>query len=421
MKKSLFFIITLLSFTGVFGQDTFKTMFYNLLNFPLQQPSTTRLSELEIILSDYQPDIFMVCELNNESGANSILNMMQQSINPDYQMANFVLNTSDDTISDQNDLQNLIYFDSSKFTLDNQTVITTIYRDFNHYTLTLNTVNQNTNPITLNVIVCHLKASSGTDNQLLRLQMAQDLTTYLDGFSDDDYFILAGDFNVYTNSEPAFQEFINPANTITFTDPANRMGSWHNNSNYVDVFTQSTRTATGLGGTTGGFDDRFDFIMTSTSLSNNTGLQVQPNNYKVFGNNNNSNCWNNAINSDDCSGTLFSNTIRESLHNFSDHLPVTLNFETNQNFLNLTKFTENPVVFEIIGSNLIANTLALKINNTQIKKHKIQIYNSLGLLIKTIVSSNKTILTDISYLSQGIYYISLDNIAVKPIKFVKIH
>ncbi|WP_397363080.1 T9SS type A sorting domain-containing protein [Olleya sp. R77988] len=421
MKKKVLFFTLLLSFSGVFAQDTFKTMFYNLLNFPLQEPASTRLNELEVILSDYQPDLFMVCELNNSSGANTILSMMQQSINANYQMANFVLNTSDNNLGNQNDLQHLIYYDSTKFSLESQTEVTTIYRDFNHYTLKLNTVNQDTNPIILNVIVCHLKASSGTTNQQLRLQMAQDLTTYLNGFSNTDYFLLAGDFNVYTNSEPAFQEFINTSNNITFIDPANRMGSWHNNSNYVDVFTQSTRTATGLGGTTGGFDDRFDFLMTSTSLSNNTELQFVPNSYQVYGNNNNVNCWNSAINSTDCSGALFSESIRESLHNFSDHLPVTLNIETNQNFLSIPEVSIAQPNFEIIGTNMVTNTIEIKINNQPTFTTNLNIYNTLGQIIKTVPINYETINIDTSYLSEGIYYISLTDVNVQPLKFVKVN
>ncbi|WGD34231.1 T9SS type A sorting domain-containing protein [Olleya sp. YS] len=421
MKKKILFIVLLLNFSGVLAQDTFKTMFYNLLNFPLQEPASARLNELETILTDFKPDLFMVCELNNSSGANGILSMMQQAINTNYQMANFVLNTSDDSIGNQNDLQNLIYYDSSKFTLESQTEVSTLFRDFNHYVLKLNTVNQITNPILLNVIVCHLKASSGTNNQQLRLQMAQDLTSYLNGFSNSEYFLLAGDFNVYTNSEPAFQEFIDTNNNITFIDPANRMGSWHNNSNYVDVFTQSTRTSTGLGGTTGGFDDRFDFIMTSTSLENNAELQFVPNSYQVFGNNSNPNCWNSAINSIDCSGTLFSQAIRESLHNFSDHLPVTLTIETNQNFLSVPEVSYVQPTFEIVGTNMVSTTLDITLNKQPTFTTNINIYNTLGQMVTSISVSDKTITVDISYLSEGIYYISLPNVNVQPLKFVKVN
>ncbi len=421
MKKKLSLIAVLLSFNSLFCQEVFKTMFYNVLNFPLQEPATQRLNNLETILLDYQPDLFMICELNNSSGATSILNMMQQAINPNYQMANFVLNGSDDTIGNQNDLQNLIYFDSTKFSLESQTEVNTIFRDFNHYVLKLNTVNQASNPIEINIIVCHLKASSGTDNQQLRLQMAQDLTSYLDGFSSTDYFLLGGDLNIYTNSEPAFQELIDTNNNITFIDPADRMGSWHNNSNYLDVFTQSTRTTTSLGGSNGGFDDRFDFIMTSDNLQNNPELKYTPNSYQVWGNNGVTSCYNSAINSNDCSGSLFNTTIREALHNFSDHLPVTLQIETNESFLSLDTFQVSQSIFEIIGSNIVNSKIELKITKPLPFTTNLNIYNTLGQVMKNTPLNSETILIDISFLSEGIYYISLPKINVQPLKFVKVN
>jgi hypothetical protein len=78
--------------------------------------------------------------------------------------------------------------------------------------------------------------------------------------------LLGGDLNLYTFTEPAYQQLLQVTNNITFADPANRPGSWSNNPNFVDIFTQSTRTDFGLGGTAGGFDDRFDFILTSENM-----------------------------------------------------------------------------------------------------------------------------------------------------------
>lgn len=421
-KLSIILFFIALSCNISFAQETFKAMFYNLLNFPLQEPAASRLNELETVLSHYQPDLFMVCELNNISGATTILNMMKQSINVNYEMANFVLNTSDDTISDQNDLQNLIYYDSSKFNLESQTEVTTIYRDFNHYILKLNTVNQVTNPILLNVIVGHLKASSGTDNQALRFQMAQDLTTYLDTFSSSEYVLFGGDFNFYTSSEAGFQEFLNTNNNITFIDPANRIGSWHNNTSYVDVFTQSTRTTTSLGGAAGGFDDRFDFILTSDNMQNNPELQFENGSYKVFGNNSNINCYNSAINSTDCDGTDYSFAIRNALHNFSDHLPVTINITTTESLLNVNEFTESEITFKILGTNIVNNQLKIKANRKPTFSNYVSISNTIGQTIDVIsIKDNEELIINTSSYSNGMYYVVLNGVNVKPLKFVKVN
>ena len=71
-------------------------MFYNLLNYPLEDAVPNREDDLEFILSDYQPDLFLVCELNNIIGANNVLNITRSSISTNYEMASYVSNTSDD-------------------------------------------------------------------------------------------------------------------------------------------------------------------------------------------------------------------------------------------------------------------------------------------------------------------------------------
>ena len=232
----------------VSGQETFKVMFYNLLNYPLEDAVPNREDDLEFILSDYQPDLFLVCELNNIIGANNVLNITRSSISTNYEMATYVSNTSDDTTGDQNDLQNLLYYDSTKFILEDEIIVPTDLRDFNVYKLKVNTVNQTTNPIEFYVIVCHLKASSGDQNELRRFNMVVELDDYLSTLPSDSNILLGGDLNIYTGSEPAFQLLLQDTNNITLADPADRVGSWNNNPNFVDVFTQSTRTQNGLGG-----------------------------------------------------------------------------------------------------------------------------------------------------------------------------
>ncbi|MBT8253181.1 MAG: T9SS type A sorting domain-containing protein [Flavobacteriaceae bacterium] len=401
----------------VISQETFKIMFYNVLNFPDQGP-VNRIDNLAYILQDYQPDIFMICELNNEQGANDILGVLQ-TLKPSYSKANFVLNTSDDADGDQNFLQNIIFYDSSKFILNAQFEVTTIFRDFNHYILKLNTVDQVANPIILNAIVCHLKSSSGTVNQALRLQMVNDLTTYLDGLSSDELVLLGGDLNLYTQSEAAFQELIDPSNNITFTDPANRIGSWSNNLVYLDVFTQSTRTQSGLGGATGGFDDRFDFILTSENLAADPDLFYVPNSYQVFGNNGNNNCYNQEINSFNCSGPEFDFTIRDALYYMSDHLPVTLELQTNESLLNITEFVTTPS-YRFINGNLVEETVELAIESNVNQLKNVTVYNVYGQRMAQLeMDALNHLKFDVSNWSSGIYYITFPNRQIKPLKFIK--
>ncbi|WP_417859469.1 T9SS type A sorting domain-containing protein [Xanthomarina gelatinilytica] len=420
MKKKIQIIsmLCMMITHSLFSQENFKLMFYNLLNFPLETNVPNRIDYLEQTLNTYKPDIFMVCELNNVYGGNAILQVLQDRISEDYRSAVFTSNTSDDEIGNQNDLQNLIFYDNSKFILESQHIVQTLYRDFNHYKLKLNSVNQNSNPVYLNAIVCHLKASSGSNNENLRLQMVQDLTQYLSTFPSDSYVMLAGDFNVYSASEPAFQELIDPNNNIVFVDPVDRMGSWHTNVDYVDVFTQSTRTQSGLGGSTGGLDDRFDFILTSTNMLSNQDLYYVPNSYQAFGNNSNPNCFNNEILDTACAGTSFSLEVREALYYFSDHLPVVMELETNETLLSIPTYqTES---FQIMGTNMVDTTLEVQIHNQSLSTNKLYIFNTLGQVVKSIpLGTSNRLSIDVSGLKNGIYYIRMSNTNVQPLKFIK--
>ena len=413
-KRVVITLITVCLFANaLFSQENIKMMFYNVLNYPLQEPAS-RIQDLGVIIDDYRPDVFMICELNNEEGANNILNVMQ-ALNADYKRAVFQLNTSDDNLGDQNDLQNMLYYDSSKFILENQFIVTTTYRDFNHYVLKLKTANIDTDPKYLDVFITHLKSSSGTANQQLRLDMVNDFVAYLETLPSSSNVVFGGDLNLYTSSEPAFQELIDATNNITFVDPADRVGSWSNNTNYLDVFTQSTRTASGLGGATGGFDDRFDFILTSKNMLTNSDLYFVPNSYQVYGNNNNPNCYNQEINSIDCDGAEFSSTIRDALYVMSDHLPVTIELHTTESL------STNDVVYKngikIVGSNVVTERLTLSIRENNI--NSLAIYNTLGQKISELKTNNASNLTiDVSKLASGVYYIISSNKLTEPLKFV---
>ncbi|MFK7747978.1 MAG: T9SS type A sorting domain-containing protein [Kordia sp.] len=420
MKKQFAILCLLcLGLQHTIGQENIKTMFYNVLNFP--ELSLDRLDELEVVFSDYQPDLFMICELNDEFGAGLILNRLQ-TINPNYTQAVYFNNTSDDTGSDSNLLQNLIYYDSSKFILEGQDIITTSLRDFNRYTLKLNTVNQATNPLLLEVFVSHLKAGNSPEDELRRFLMVEELVSYLSTIDVNSKVIFAGDLNLYTSNDITFQLLTDPTNAITLTDPINRLGDWHNNSSFIDVFTQSTRTQSGLGGASGGFDDRFDFILTSENMLTNTDLYYVPNSYKAYGNNINTDCYNRAINSSDCaevpgSGVSYSPTLRNALHDMSDHLPVVMELETNEQLLSTTQFTEKNT-FQFIRGNVTDNQLSFMLNSAATNNEYV-IYDVLARkLMSGNVKNNDITNVNVANLPKGIYYIKIDDFTETK-KFIK--
>jgi hypothetical protein len=420
MKRKLLIILCLcLGLQKINAQETIKTMFYNVLNFP--ELSLDRLDELEIIISDYQPDLFMICELNDAFGAGLILNRLQM-INPNYTQATYFNNTSDDAGNDMNLLQNLIYYDNTKFSLEGQDIIATTLRDFNRYTLKLNTVNQATNPLILEVFVGHLKAGNSPEDELRRFLMVEELVSYLSTIDVNSKVLFAGDLNLYTSNDITFQKLIDPTNAITFADPVNRLGDWHTNSAFLDVMTQSTRTQGGLGGASGGFDDRFDFILTSENMLTNTDLYYKPNTYKSYGNNINPNCYNRAINSSDCaevpgSGISYSQALRTALHDMSDHLPVVMELETPEQLLNTAEFATQSS-FQFIRGNSVEDNLKFVLNST-VANNEYGVYDVLARkLIAGKVNTNDITNINVSNLPSGIYYLKIDDFTETK-KFIK--
>ena len=415
MKKVFLLISLLLGITNAVSQETINTMFYNLLEFP-EAPPSNRADILKTIIDDYQPDLFMVCELQSNNGANIFLNTSLQTADNRYQRANFVANQS----SASTNLQQLVFYNTHKLILDSQDEIITMVRDINHYAFRLNTPDAETNPIYLDVYVAHLKSSQGSANVELRASMASELTNALESIPTDHYVLFAGDFNLYTANESAYQELLDPTNAIPLKDPINRLGSWHVNASFQDIHTQSTRTSNSNFnnfGAGGGLDDRFDFILISENLENDATLHYVTNSYKAYGNN--GNCFNGNINDTSCSGSEYSQTTRNNLYNMSDHLPVVMQLQTDQ-VLNLSENLLSNYYIEFKSGNIISNTIALEIDARILGSEGV-IYNSIGQKIKTLRFDKTNLFIDATNLSGGIYYIVVKNsLNNNPLKFIKL-
>ncbi|MBL4577295.1 MAG: hypothetical protein JKX74_02410, partial [Flavobacteriales bacterium] len=310
------------------GQDTLKVMSYNLLNFPdgrngcgsnLVVPS--RWDTLRKIVQFYQPDILMVCELQNQEGADSILSASLNvgGINY-YAAANFVVNQSGYT-----GLNNMFFYNTQKVTLHSQSEILTDLRDIGEYVVYANDPNLSVyNDTTfIHFYVSHLKAgkfNAPVEENRRNLECGA-LRTYVDGITSTGNFIFGGDFNFYTSSEPGYQTLIT-GGVNKFNDPINRPGNWNNNSSFADVHTQSTRSSQNIEcGAPGGMDDRFDFILISDSIVNGGDrVQYMSGTYAAFGNDGNH--FNQSINN--LPNTAAPDSVINALYYMSDHLPVVM-------------------------------------------------------------------------------------------------
>lgn len=410
--KNTFLLLFILFTLSINAQGTIKTMVYNILDFPYANPPNRELI-LRDILNEYNPDIFMVCELQNEYGANLILDISLNSEEEKYRMAPFVPSQSGDL-----DHQQLVFYRKGMFTLEDSEQIVTPVRDVNYYQLRLSTADQETDPVNFEIFVTHLKSSQGTANKQLRLEMVQAFTSKLQTMDPNSFVLFAGDMNFYTDTEPAYQELVNPINNITMADPLDRPGVWHDKPEFQDIHSQSTRISSGPfgAGAGGGLDDRFDFIFISENMKTDEKLKYVPDTYKSFGNN--GNCFDNSINSPDCSGD-FSQTLRDNLYNFSDHLPIVMNLETNKQIvLGKEDFTREVSIS--LETTLVKESLKIHLGSNVSEEVSFNVYNVIGQKLLEHRSANQQYISiDVSQLSNGIYYLK-SNLPNSPtFKFLK--
>jgi hypothetical protein len=174
----------------------------------------------------------------------------------------------------------------------------------------------------------HLKASSGSTNEQLRAAEVDSLRKVTNALPAGSDFIVCGDFNIYGDYEPAYQNLVrdNPGDDGDFVDPLNITGVW-NNPVYSIYHTQSTRATSVGGGAGGGLDDRFDMILYSNAVAQAGGMMYVPGSCQPFGNDGNH--FSRSINF----GTngAVPQALANALYYSSDHLPVTALFEFGTN------------------------------------------------------------------------------------------
>ena len=421
IKKASLFVLCFWS-VSFFGQNTIKAMFYNILNYNSDTESQNRTPHLKTILETVQPDLFMVCELKNETASDYLYTNAILPFKQSFEKAPFKYSESPAT-----NLLQMVYYNSAKLELEQTSVIPTRIRDINHYTFKVKVESGNSNPVRIEVFVTHLKASRGQDNREKRNASATTFTRELDRLPTNSYVLFAGDFNFYTSNESGFQTIINSSNPIKIIDPVNRLCPafpddnrdyfnddydstyFWNNSSFADVHSQSTRSSSLSDGSGGGMDDRFDFILISENLTKNNNLYYKPESYKTIGNN--GNCYNSFVSNTTCLGE-FSQNLRNALYQFSDHLPITLDLQVAN-----TLSIYNTASIKFLNSNIVKDYLSIQVSDINLKS--ITIYNHLGQKVKSIeINNQKEISINLTSFSKGVYYLTADSL--QPKKIIKI-
>ncbi len=406
MEKKLLIAFFLISGFACFSQATIKLMTYNLLNFnnyttyctSANNSHVAKAGYLNTIVTNQQPDILAACEVGTNTSASYTTN---------YILGN-ALNINGETkwlaaSPTGSYLINGLFYDKNKFQLVSQPVVTTDVRDINIYKLKYLDSEE---LLYLNVVISHLKAGDTPEDAADRAAMVQELMDYLHNLGNNENYVIVGDFNVYTDSEQAFQKYINPTYpNLAFFDPVNQLGDWNSNYSYRNYHTQSTHDDSNSDcHSYGGMDDRFDFILISSSVKDGTaGIEYKADSYWAVGQDGYR--YNNSINSP-TNSTLPANVI-SALYNMSDHLPVVAEFYMgDQN--SVASLSSDPMFYANIV-NPVEGELKYQLKTTFSKEISVCVYSVSGkkLFETAIESVNGNIYThDISYLAAGMYILN---------------
>ncbi len=397
MKQNIFIlIIFLFKFAVVNSQDTIKVMHYNLLYYGKNTSFCTssnnyiddKNKNLKTIIQYVKPDIFSVNELDGESAypvSDDATYLLDNALNADG--VTYYRKTDFPKIY----LANTIFYNANKLVLKSSTPIRFTYgfeKIFNVYKFYYNSDDLETTNDTAYIycLVAHLKAGSYPENETQRTYETSLIMDYFESLGEQENYLILGDFNVYTPTESAFQNLIDPDNSLyTFNDPADQIGEWSSNYDYHYYHTQSTHTTGGCF-STGGMDDRFDFILASDYIMNGTDHYEYINDsYKTIGQDGSN--YNGSLNT--TSNSAVPNSVALALYNMSDHLPVYVELEIDQNPGEPLKIIDSEVEnVKVFYNNPANDYLNLKLDPGIRKDVRIEIFSIRGIKLYSKQFSN---------------------------------
>ena len=323
-------LLILLSFNAK-AQDVITVMQYNLLEYGNYNSgfadcyetnnNTQRKDEcIRIILDLVKPDIFTVCEFGATQSL--LTNFVKHNLNingASYWKSDDIINYAHSNII------NHIFYDSRKMELKKHIALRTNPRDTDIYELYLKTKGLAAgDTIKLICIEAHPKAGQGYESSRRALmQIAMD---YVNQHYPTDNVLIMGDFNMYGASESGYRLLTNTYSNpeICFVDPLASLGGvgeWNNNNLFAQYHTQSTRYYSDECFSSGGLDDRFDFILMADEIAFGFNhLRYVQHSYHAVGNDGRH--FNQSV--DQGNNTAVSAEVAEALYDASDHLPVTM-------------------------------------------------------------------------------------------------
>ena len=422
MKRlSLFFGLLISCFPLMAQQSTITVMQYNLLQYgnytsgyadcyETNNNTQEKDEAIRTILDDVRPDILTVCEFGKPQNLQTDFLKHNLNINgADYWRSDNIINYNNSSII------NHIFYDSRKMVLKRHVALRTSPRDTDVYELYMKTPNLIAgDTIKLVCIVTHPKA--GINYQAERRATMQTAMDYVQQHYAHDNVLIMGDFNMYRASETGYQlltrTYSNP--DVLFVDPLGNLGGvgeWDSNSNFAPFHTQSTRRYSEECFSSGGLDDRFDFILMSDEIYMGFNkIKYVNNSYRAVGNDGHH--FNQSINQN--GNTAVSAALADALFNCSDHLPVTMQ---------LTVFAQLDVEEQVLARfevfpNPSQGTINISFGPTALLQgqNEYRITNILGQTLMTGQITGESQQIDVSGLKEGLYFISVNTATAKFVK-----
>jgi PKD repeat protein len=352
----------------------FKVMTYNVLYFGGDDDDVERVEHLKAVIEHEDPDVVMFQEVENRDGAEILLNSMNE-ISNSYRGAEFIDGPGGPDC--------WFIYKGRIGTFVEQNIIDTRGRNIMEYILDINGYE-------LRFYVCHLKAGTSTDDKEQRGEEATSLREHLNQLPSGTEFIIAGDMNLYTHSEDAYEAMVDELDNSAgrAKDCSDAVGHWHNNSEFRWVHSQCPRTTPFGGSSGGGLDDRFDFILTSFDMNNGDGIEYLENSYRVVGQDGDH--YNQAVNSGNNSAVP--SDIADDLYYGSDHLPVVAEFSANpydndDNIIPNSETTISTYPNPFISSESRSG-ININFNIARDAKVEVTIYNTKGQKIDSVPVGN---------------------------------
>lgn len=416
MKRFFVFLSLLLSPMTFLAQDTLTVMQYNLLEYGNYNSgfadcyetnnSTQRKDEcIRTLLNYVKPDILTVCEFGSTQALlNRFLNNNLNINGVDYWRSDNIINYANSNII------NHIFYDSRKMALKKHVALRTSPRDTDIYELYLRTQSLAAgDTIKLICIVAHPKA--GMNYEASRRALMQTAMDYVNQHYHDDNVLIMGDFNMYRASETGYKlltQTYNPAE-VRFVDPLSfvgGVGEWNGNSQFASFHTQSTRRYATECFSSGGLDDRFDFILMSDEVYMGfNSIKYVTESYYAVGNDGNH--LNLSINQN--GNNAVPDVVAEALFDGSDHLPVTMKMKV---FATLD-VDENQMTQGLrVYPNPTTGILHIETQTSSLPM-EYRITNMLG---QVLMSGQTTSEISVSTLPDGLYFININGLTKKFVK-----